>query len=302
MTSETMDDLVPLTDDDAPAGEFKHVLRGYDPRQVNDYLDRVEVALDEADERHAEDSRRITALEQQVGELTGRLGEAEREAAGRPPTASLLGERMATMLALAEEEAAAIRQAAAQEAEALVSAARDRAATEASERTRDLEKREREVQIAQRDAEAARLEAQKDAESVRTRASREAEREVAQAQERVTALQVEAEQAAAKQLETAHEDVRMLHEQARREAASTTAEARQQVDELSRQRDELLGQLQHLQETLAAVMSPLARAEQASQPSPPEAQSVPQGGGRPVSSPRPAATRPGSGPIGPDTR
>ena len=44
-----MTDLVPLDDDDAPQGGFRHVLRGYDPKQVEDYLDRVEVALNEAD-------------------------------------------------------------------------------------------------------------------------------------------------------------------------------------------------------------------------------------------------------------
>jgi DivIVA domain-containing protein len=169
MTSETMDDLVPLSDDDAQSGGFRHVLRGYDPKQVEDYLDRVEVALNEGDERHAEDLRRIAALEQQVGELTGRLTEAERRAAGRPQTASALGERMAAMLKLAEEEAAAIRGSAQQEAQSVVQTAKQQAEAESVERTRDLEKREREVQTAQREAESARLDAQKDAEALRTR-------------------------------------------------------------------------------------------------------------------------------------
>jgi DivIVA domain-containing protein len=258
MTSETMDDLVPLSDDDAPSGGFRHVLRGYDPRQVEDYLDRVEVALNEADERHADDARRVTALEQQVGELTGRLSEAERRASGRPEPASALGERMATMLTLAEQEAVAIRTAARDEAEALVTAAKEQAAAETVERTKDLEKREREVLTAQREAESARLDAQKDAEAVRTRATREAERELAQAKARSDAMRVDAERAAAKQVETARDDVKLLHEQAQREAAKMTSEARRQVDELARQRDGLLAQLQHLQETLAAAMSPLS--------------------------------------------
>ena len=283
-----MDDLVPLSDDDTQTGGFRHVLRGYDPKQVEDYLDRVEVALNEGDERHAEDLRRISALEQQVGELTKRLGDAERRAAGRPESPAAMGERIAAMLKLAEEEAAAIRSGARQEAQALVEAAKEQSAAESIERTKDLEKREREVASAQREAESARLDAQKDAEALRTRASREAEREVAQAKARTEALRVDAERAAAKQLDTAKEDVRLLHEQAQREAAAMTSEARRQVDELSRQRDGLLAQLQHLQDTLAAAMTPLAGRPAAPQ----------QGGGAHASgpartsSPRPAATRP----------
>ena len=284
-----MDDLVPLNDDDAQSGGFRHVLRGYDPKQVEDYLDRVEVALNEGDERHAEDLRRVAALEQQVGELTGRLTEAERRASGRPESASALGERMAAMLKLAEEEAAAIRGSAQQEAQALVQSAKAQAEAESIERTKDLEKREREVQTAQREAESARLDAQKDAEALRTRAAREAEREVAQAKARTDAMRVDAERAAAKQVETAHEDVRMLHEQAQREAASMTSEARRQVDELSRQRDKLLAQLQQLQDMLAAAVSPLSGGRGQGQ----------QQQAAPVSSPRPAATRPGSGRIEP---
>jgi DivIVA domain-containing protein len=268
MTSETMNDLVPLNDDDGQQGGFRHVLRGYDPKQVEDYLDRVEVALNESDERHADDTRRVEALEQQVGELTGRLGEAERRASGRPETASALGERLATMLRLAEQEAVAIRDGARQQAETLVTSAKEQAAAEQVERTKDLEKREREVQGAQREAESARLDAQKDAESVRTRASREAERELAQAKARTDALRADAEKMAATQVATARDDVKLLHEQAQREAAAITVEARRQVDELGRQRDALLAQLQHLQDTLSAAMSPL-RGRGGATPAPP---------------------------------
>lgn len=253
-----MDDLVPLNDDDAPQGGFRHVLRGYDPRQVEEYLDRVEVALNEADERHAEDTRRVGALEQQVGELTGRLATAEQRAAGRPETASGLSERLTTMLRAAEQEAAALRESARTQAEQIVTAAKEQAAAEQAERTKFLDKRERDVAAAERQAESARLEAQKDAEQVRNRAAREAEREVAQAKARTEAMRVDAERAAAKQLQAARGDVDTLRDQARREAATMTAEARRQVDELGRQRDALVAQLQHLQETLAAAMSPLS--------------------------------------------
>ena len=54
------EDLLPVTPDEQPSG-FDVVLRGYDRRQVDDYLDRVEVALQEADARHAHDTARISA-------------------------------------------------------------------------------------------------------------------------------------------------------------------------------------------------------------------------------------------------
>jgi DivIVA domain-containing protein len=269
MTSQTVDDLVILTDDDndATASGFRHVLRGYDPRQVEDYLDRVEVALNEADERHADDSRRLAALEQQVGELTERLADAERRASGAPEPAALLGERLAKMLALAEEEASAIRDDAQRDGDALLAAAKEQAARETAERTKALEQREREVEAAAHIADTARLEAQKDAETVRGRATREAERELAQAQARAEALRADAERDATKAVDTAREDVRILHEQAQREAAALMQDARRSVDDLCRQRDALLVQLKHLQDTLAAAVSPL-RGGQGSQVEP----------------------------------
>lgn len=259
------DDLVPLSEpeDDAPqqsGGGFRHKPWGYDPRQVEQYLDQVDAALNEADDRHAEDGRRITALEQQVGELTARLGEAERRASGRPEPAAVVGERLKQMLALAEEEAAAIRGSARAEADALLNAAREQAAADTAARTKDLEKREREVETAQREAEQARLEAQKDAETVRSRAAREAERELEKARARAEAVRADAERDAAKQLETARDDVRMLHDQAGRDAASARAEAHREVQELSRQRDTLVNQLAQLRDAIAAAVGPLGGA------------------------------------------
>src|SRR3954471_5752795 len=91
-----MDDeqLVPLTDDDQPSG-FDVVLRGYDRRQVDDYLDRVEAALNDADARHADDAGRIAALESQVTDMHERLSDAERRGAGRPEPAPVAGDRIA---------------------------------------------------------------------------------------------------------------------------------------------------------------------------------------------------------------
>src|ERR687890_901417 len=119
-----MDDeqLAPLPDEEQPGG-FDVVLRGYDRRQVDDYLDRVEAALNDADARHAEDAQRLSALESQVIDMHERLADAERRAAGRPEPAPVAGDRIAAMLRLAEEEAAAIRAAATEEASQIVAAA-----------------------------------------------------------------------------------------------------------------------------------------------------------------------------------
>ncbi len=117
-------ELVPLHEDPEPAG-FDVVLRGYDRRQVDDYLDRVEVALAEADGRHLDDTESLAALRGQVGELSTRLAEAEARAAGRPERASLVGERLLRILTLAEEEGAAILAAAREGADAETAALRE---------------------------------------------------------------------------------------------------------------------------------------------------------------------------------
>jgi DivIVA domain-containing protein len=228
-------DLVPLSDDPPPSG-FDVVLRGYDRRQVDDYLDRVEVALTEADDRHAEDAHRLSALEATAADLHERLGDAERRAAGLPEAASVTGDRIAAMLRLAEEEAAAIRTAAREEADS-ATAARDA----------ELDQREQELRRSAEQADQATLQAQKDAEAIRAAARRDAEELRAEAAEHADGVRQQAD-----------EDVRLLHEAGRQEAAAMTAEARRQVEELSRQRDAIAAQLQNLRDTLSGAVGPLS--------------------------------------------
>src|SRR3954466_1554665 len=144
-----MDDeqLVPLADDDQPSG-FDVVLRGYDRRQVDDYLDRVEAALNDADARHAEDSGRLAALESQVTDMHARLADAERRAEGRPEPAPVAGDRIAAMLRLADEEAGALRDAARQEAERIIGEAQVVAGQESAKRSAELDRRERDIATA----------------------------------------------------------------------------------------------------------------------------------------------------------
>ena len=233
-----MDDeqqLVPLSDDEQPSG-FDVVLRGYDRRQVDDYLDRVEAALNDADARHAEDAQRLTALESQVIDMHERLADAERRAEGRPEPAPVVGDRIAAMLRLADEEATALRDAARQETERVIAEAQLQAGQQSAKRTAELDQRERDIATAAEDADEIRRQAQQDAEAVRARAEEEA---VATRQQ-------------------AQEELRRLHEAGQLEAAAMTTEARRQVEDLSRQRDAIAAQLQSLRDTLAGAVGPLS--------------------------------------------
>jgi DivIVA domain-containing protein len=254
--NDAVDDLVPLQET-AEASGFDVVLRGYDRRQVDDYLDRVEVALTEADERHAQDGERVTALEQQVAELTGRLQQAERRAAGQPEPASLLTARLAEMLRLAEEEATALRDEARAEGERIVAAAKQQAARESSERDAALSRREKDVERAAKVAEEAALHAQKDAETLRARAQAQVDEQRRAAEQEARTIRDDARREAEQLVEQARSDVQVLHEQARTESVQATAEARRQVEELARQRDAIAGQLQSLRDAVQAAVAPL---------------------------------------------
>jgi DivIVA domain-containing protein len=240
-----MDDeqLVPLSDDEQPSG-FDVVLRGYDRRQVDDYLDRVEAALNDADARHAEDAQRLGALESQVIDMHERLADAERRAAGRPEPAPVAGDRIAAMLRLAEEEAASMRAAAGAEAERIIAEAQLQASQQSAKRSSELDKREQDIASAAEVASATRQQAKQHAESIRARAEEEA-----------VAIRQEAQ-----------EELRRLHESGQLEAAAMTTEARRQVEDLSRQRDAIAAQLQSLRDTLAGAVGPLSTPVATSEP------------------------------------
>ncbi|MBK5307183.1 MAG: DivIVA domain-containing protein [Frankiaceae bacterium] len=229
------DQLVPLSDDDQPNG-FDVVLRGYDRRQVDDYLDRVETALNEADARHAEDAGRLAALESQVTDMHERLADAERRAAGRPEPAPVAGDRIAAMLRLAEEEAESMRTAATDEAERIVADAQLRAGLESAKQSSELDRREQEITARAEEAAALRQQAQQEADAIRARAEDDAVSTRQQAQE----------------------ELRRMHEAGQLEAAAMTSEARRQVEELSRQRDGIAAQLQSLRDTLSGAVAPLS--------------------------------------------
>ena len=243
------EDLIPLTDDADPAG-FDVVLRGYDRRQVDDYVERVDLALTESDRQHAGDGERLATLEQQVLALQAQLAEAQERAAGLPEPASRVAGRMAEMLRLAEEEA-----------EQIVEQAQDRASRSQAERTAELDAREVIVNESATQAEQIRLQAQRDADELRTRTQKEAEAAAAEAQKEVDAVRQQAQEHARAQREQAEQDVSLVHEQGRARAAEREQVARQRVDDLARQRDVIAAQLQSLRETLSAAVGPLGVAD-----------------------------------------
>ena len=264
--NDAADDLVPLPTSEA-AG-FDVVLRGYDRRQVDEYLDRVDVALNDADTRHAEDGERMTALQVEAEQVQEQLAEAERRADGRPEAASVLTGAMAQMLALAEAEAARLRSEAQVEVEALhtqagaeatrlVEQAKQQAARESSEQSARLQTREREIAKATQLVESSTLQAQRDAEAVRSQAHREAEAELSAGKREASALRAAAQRDAETTTDQAREDVQQLHERARGEAAAMTAAARREVEDKARQRDAISAQMQALRDAVAAAAAPL---------------------------------------------
>ena len=252
----TDDDLLPLSEEHESSG-FDVVLRGYDRRQVDDYVGRVEVAITDADSRTADALGRATTSEQQAADLQLRLAAAERLAEGLPDPASTIGERLTQMLRLAE-----------QEAEEIVGQARERALASLSERTMALDLREADIAGAAAEADQLRLDAQRDAEALRTRAQsdsaamtaearREADEVMAQARSQAEELLAAATEQAERKKQTAEEDVAILHEDSRRHIAERAAEAQREVEQLASQRDAIAAQLQQLRETLSAAVGPL---------------------------------------------
>ena len=245
----TDEDLIAMTDDHEATG-FDVVLRGYDRRQVDDYVERVEVALSESDRLHAEDGERLAALEPQVLALQAELAEEKERAAGLPEPASRVVGRLAEMVRLAEEEA-----------EQLVEQAQERAARSQAELTAELDAREAAVAESGALAEQARLQAQRDVEELRARSQQKATATLTAAREEADAVLAQAREHAKAQREQAEQDVSLVHEKGRARAAEREQAAQQRVEELARQRDVIATQLQSLRETLSAAVGPLGVAD-----------------------------------------
>jgi len=242
-------DLVRM--DDGETSGFDVVLRGYDRRQVEDYIHRVELVLADADRLHLEDGERMHALEEELTTVRLALGDAERRASGFPDPASLVGERLATMLRLAEEEA-----------EEIVADAREKAARSTAERNAELERREKEIATSGEEADRTRLEAQNDAAALREKAQQEADELLKRAKGQADEVLASAQEEADRRRSMAEEDITILYDEARAREQELLAEAEGKVEALAHQRDTIAAQLEDLRKTLAAAMKPLGTGDQ----------------------------------------
>ncbi len=252
-------ELVPMQEEQPPTEDFAVVMRGYDRRQVDDYAYRVDLALNEADSRHAEDGTRIGALETELGELRERLTATEQRAEGRPEPITLVGERVATILRLAEEEATEARKQGAEQAVELLTEAKRQADREHAERLVLLEQREAEVNGAQAAADKLREDARVEADELRSRTDQECGQAVEMAEARVIELTEAGDEHAETIRQQAEEDVRVVHEQSRRDLDERRARAREELDDLAEQRDNLVQEMTEMDERLRALLGDRAR-------------------------------------------
>lgn len=165
-----------LTSLRATMGEFEVVLRGYDRGQVRETIERLDadirIALADRDAAVA----RSSDLASQLSAMHAELESLRRKvASSQAPTFETMGERIAHMLRLAEEESAEIRHA----------ALTDTAAMRA------------ELATASEEAEARRTEIEQSAASIISAAEERAAAGLAEAEEQAAATAADAEQRAA---------------------------------------------------------------------------------------------------------
>jgi DivIVA domain-containing protein len=132
---EQATDLIPLLSDDEP--HFDIAMRGYDRRQVEEYVGRIEAELVEA--QVARDTALATSADRaaQLANREAHIESLKRQAikATEKINPSTVSDRIRDMLQLATDEAAQTRRAAEEEAERVLSAAKadaERVRTEAA--------------------------------------------------------------------------------------------------------------------------------------------------------------------------
>ena len=181
---------------------FRTVLRGYEPTQVDAEVSTLQQALDSARAELGELTVRLKESEQAVADAEKRATEAQSrvEEAGRAkavssrPSYADLGERIGEMLTLAESEAAELRRKAEQDAAALLEAATKPAQAKASDADRyAIDTRS----SAEADAEARLAGAQRRADEILDHADREAATRREEAEAVFESQQARAAQAAA---------------------------------------------------------------------------------------------------------
>ncbi|NUW43747.1 hypothetical protein [Nonomuraea rhodomycinica] len=209
---------------------FEVVMRGYNRRQVHDYMTRTRNQVRDLEERLA---RAIEQAEQGRVELA----EARRRMVEAPQNYEDLSPRLAQILKLGEEEAAAkradaeaeaarLRETATTEAERLVSSARATADEILTSAQAEAERRVAEATAA---AEGMLAQAGSDAEEQLTTARAEADETLRAARTEAERLVTGAEQESARLLESASAEAERTLTAARTEAESALEEANRRV-------------------------------------------------------------------------
>ncbi|MEP6695712.1 MAG: DivIVA domain-containing protein [Pseudonocardiales bacterium] len=272
--------LLPVNDPSA-LPTFDVALRGYDRRQVSEYLDRIErdLAITQADRTAAVSHAR--AMEQRLAELQKELhAERERLVESEQPTYAGLGAKAEMILRLAEEEAARLRS----EAERDVAGVRAGAETilqGAADKAAEVE-RNLDAMMAARRQQAEDEQAAQHAEREQRMAA--AERQIADAEalveQRTTEARAEAgrilggaEQHGTAVIQAARSEAEQLLAQARAEAERIVAAGRSAVDEeratrekeitaLVRRRTDISRQLKSLRQVLGSLPDAEDEADQ----------------------------------------
>jgi cell division septum initiation protein DivIVA len=241
--------------------EFTTSLRGYDRIQVDDYVDTLREWLDAATARMQAAEADAAQMHDQMLRLRQRVGELEADAGQLAPRSlAAVGDRVARILALAQESA----QAAEADAEAAATDIVIKAQQEAEELIRATRSRqvEAEAWLAQTTRKADQLVAQAE-----ERAGLAAAQLTSDANARAAAAEAQAEQRAADLIAGAEAEAARLSEATRAERARALQElaARRealsaQIAGLEAQRDEVLAALTGLRESLHRTIGQLPAA------------------------------------------
>jgi DivIVA domain-containing protein len=276
MAADNSTEILPLLGDDVP--HFDIAMRGYDRRQVDEYVARAEAEI--ADIQTARDSALATSAERaaQLASNAAHIESLKRQAANSTETISPanVSDRIRDMLRLATDEAAQTRRGAEEEAERVLSAAKAAAERVRGEAAAEFQRLT--AAAAQRSAEAdqklaqARVEAAAELEQARIEAARlldEAAAERDRAAAEADSARAEADDAAARRRQIADEDfeitLRTRRTMAERQAAEQRLEAeraaadliagtRAQVEALHSERRGIELALHDLHERLVALV------------------------------------------------
>lgn len=266
MEQQPTSELIPLAEPETEAvPEFDVVLRGYDRRQVDEYLDRLEADLAAAQTERSTLTARARALDKQLTEQDREVQAARRQLVeSAQPTYAGLGARVHQLLSIAEQESADIRSkaeaAAAQirgQAEKDVAHLRERADSVLAEAKTRSEAAERDYTTAL-DARRQRAEREdKDRLSAAQRKASEltdqAQQRLVEANKRAEAVSSSARAEADRLVREAEEHRAKLFATAKDDAEKNRAGLMAEIAELQRRQDSAHAQLDQLRQALGGL-------------------------------------------------